>query len=298
VHIFSTLFFKRLRDQGGYDNVKRWTRSIDVFAYDFLFVPVNYSFHWSLAVVCNPVHFLRTAEAVQAGSEGAGTEFRISGGSFTVILLDSLMCHKVGTVTAKVQSFLFGELHTKKGIALSNTEKRRVKTALGGKKIQVTAKAPQQDNSCDCGVFVCKCVEHLLAPVEDAYGQRRSRLHRLHRAASCLSKRGGRTRKQWVDSVIRPDWFGPGDVARLRSTIKGLISRVKEENDRRAAEAKAAKEARKRKKAERRERKRKKRGAPAPTGASAAEPRTHALPKARLREVAEERKENCALSAE
>ena len=38
----------------GYESVRRWTKNVDIFTKDFLFVPINESLHWSLAVVCWP----------------------------------------------------------------------------------------------------------------------------------------------------------------------------------------------------------------------------------------------------
>ena len=34
--------------------VHRWTRDVDIFSKEFLFIPINYELHWSLAIVCNP----------------------------------------------------------------------------------------------------------------------------------------------------------------------------------------------------------------------------------------------------
>ncbi|XP_062378897.1 sentrin-specific protease 6 isoform X1 [Sardina pilchardus] len=68
-HIFSTFFYKHLtqgRQRGGgtngkqplkkrrHDRVKSWTRHVDLFEKDFLFVPINKSAHWFLAIVCFP----------------------------------------------------------------------------------------------------------------------------------------------------------------------------------------------------------------------------------------------------
>ncbi|XP_041928777.1 sentrin-specific protease 6 isoform X2 [Alosa sapidissima] len=67
-HIFSTFFYKHLtqgRRRDGtngkeplkkrrHDRVKSWTRHVDLFEKDFLFVPINTSAHWFLAIVCFP----------------------------------------------------------------------------------------------------------------------------------------------------------------------------------------------------------------------------------------------------
>lgn len=44
-----------------HDNVKRWTskKGINLFDKDFIFVPINESSHWYLAVICFPGHALK-----------------------------------------------------------------------------------------------------------------------------------------------------------------------------------------------------------------------------------------------
>ncbi|XP_039674181.1 sentrin-specific protease 7 isoform X2 [Perca fluviatilis] len=68
-HVFSSFFYKQLtrRDnasegvtsdscqrQRRHQRVKTWTRHVDIFNKDFLFVPVNQEAHWYLVVICFP----------------------------------------------------------------------------------------------------------------------------------------------------------------------------------------------------------------------------------------------------
>ncbi|CAL8285180.1 unnamed protein product [Gadus morhua 'NCC'] len=67
-HVFSSFFFRQLsrrRAQGEevpalltrevrHQRVKTWTRHVDIFTKDFLFVPVNQEAHWYLLVICFP----------------------------------------------------------------------------------------------------------------------------------------------------------------------------------------------------------------------------------------------------
>ncbi|VDK29820.1 unnamed protein product [Gongylonema pulchrum] len=48
-YAFSTFFYSTLSSKG-YASVKRWTRKIDIFAYELLLVPVHLGAHWCLAV--------------------------------------------------------------------------------------------------------------------------------------------------------------------------------------------------------------------------------------------------------
>lgn len=82
IHVFSTFFFstltkkvsagakchdfipKHMRSQlskdsdakafARHNNVKKWTKGVDLFAKDFIVVPINEDMHWYLAIVCFP----------------------------------------------------------------------------------------------------------------------------------------------------------------------------------------------------------------------------------------------------
>ncbi|KAJ8004083.1 hypothetical protein DPEC_G00155100 [Dallia pectoralis] len=67
-HVFSSFFYKQLTRQDTFQEeaagipardrrhqrVKTWTRHVDIFDKDFLFVPVNHEAHWYLVVICFP----------------------------------------------------------------------------------------------------------------------------------------------------------------------------------------------------------------------------------------------------
>nr|XP_020475099.1 sentrin-specific protease 6 [Monopterus albus] len=69
IHVFSSFFYKRLNQREHrnipdttnlplqkrkHNRVKTWTRHVDLFQKDFIFVPINESAHWYLAVICFP----------------------------------------------------------------------------------------------------------------------------------------------------------------------------------------------------------------------------------------------------
>ncbi|XP_075058749.1 sentrin-specific protease 6 isoform X3 [Mixophyes fleayi] len=69
IHIFSSFFYKRLNQRERrnlqdsanltlqkrrHGRVKTWTRHVDIFQKDFIFVPLNEAAHWFLAVICFP----------------------------------------------------------------------------------------------------------------------------------------------------------------------------------------------------------------------------------------------------
>ena len=64
VYAFSSMFYtklceKRPRGENGerrtqHSNVKRWTKNVDLFSKDFIFIPINIGAHWSLICVVRP----------------------------------------------------------------------------------------------------------------------------------------------------------------------------------------------------------------------------------------------------
>ncbi|XP_066541634.1 sentrin-specific protease 6 isoform X2 [Hoplias malabaricus] len=65
-HVFSSFFYKSLTQKDHlnttglsmqerrHNRVKTWTRHLDLFEKDFVFVPINQSAHWYLAIICFP----------------------------------------------------------------------------------------------------------------------------------------------------------------------------------------------------------------------------------------------------
>ncbi|XP_067265373.1 sentrin-specific protease 7 isoform X3 [Chanodichthys erythropterus] len=98
-HVFSSFFYKQLtrRDNANEDStstpaqvrrhqrVRTWTRHVDIFDKDFLFVPVNQEAHWYLVVICfpgleEPQYVKRDGSLQSDGSEGLGeSEVEIHG---------------------------------------------------------------------------------------------------------------------------------------------------------------------------------------------------------------------------
>lgn len=59
VYFFNTYFFASLTNTPrgtrgiNYEAVQKWTRSVDLFDYDYVVVPINESAHWYVAIICN-----------------------------------------------------------------------------------------------------------------------------------------------------------------------------------------------------------------------------------------------------
>ncbi|KAM6228178.1 sentrin-specific protease 2-like isoform 1-T2 [Porphyrio hochstetteri] len=50
VFAFNTFFYLKLCS-GGYSAVKRWSKGVDLFSKDIIFVPVHLRCHWTLGVI-------------------------------------------------------------------------------------------------------------------------------------------------------------------------------------------------------------------------------------------------------
>ena len=61
-YIFNSYFYKRLTQKQSpkpspiqmHDQVKKWTRNVDIFEKDFVVIPINEHSHWYLAIICFP----------------------------------------------------------------------------------------------------------------------------------------------------------------------------------------------------------------------------------------------------
>ncbi|XP_062163457.1 probable ubiquitin-like-specific protease 2B isoform X2 [Alnus glutinosa] len=64
-HFFNSFFFRKLADmdkdptsasdgRAAFLRVRKWTRKVDIFEKDYIFIPVNFNLHWSLIVICHP----------------------------------------------------------------------------------------------------------------------------------------------------------------------------------------------------------------------------------------------------
>ncbi|XP_028215735.1 probable disease resistance protein At4g27220 [Glycine soja] len=69
-HFFNCFFFPKLVDlstdnrsiacdgKAAFQRVSNWTRKVNLFKKDYIFIPINYSLHWSLIVICHPAEVM------------------------------------------------------------------------------------------------------------------------------------------------------------------------------------------------------------------------------------------------
>ncbi|CAN7984496.1 unnamed protein product [Ixodes hexagonus] len=125
VHAVTTHFINVLRNRG-YEAVRRWTESVDLFDMDLVLVPVHDLDHWSLAA-------LRMQERTFVLYDSMGRENR--------------PCYQT------LMAYLRKEHRDKKQRPLVEPE--------GGWGCQFAKGIPMQSNTHDCGVFVCLYAERL-----------------------------------------------------------------------------------------------------------------------------------------
>ncbi|KAI8641356.1 Senp1 mutant in complex with sumo-1 [Parasitella parasitica] len=123
LHCFNTFFCSTLRDQG-FAKVKRWTKRVDIFAKDVLFVPINQSYHWVLGMM--------------------------DMNKKIVAVYDSLGGNHDHTLSLFL-SYLEQEHLDKKKTPFDTSDWQK----------QTPKDIPQQGNMSDCGAFTCTFAERL-----------------------------------------------------------------------------------------------------------------------------------------
>ncbi|XP_036914863.1 sentrin-specific protease 7 isoform X4 [Sturnira hondurensis] len=203
-HIFSSFFYKCLTRkesnltednpdlsmaQKRHKRVRTWTRNINIFNKDYIFVPVNESSHWYLAVICFPwleeavyEDFPQTipqeaqAQQTEHDNKTIGdkdddphTTSTLSLGTAEsqstemnmllpkkickrpcILILDSLKAASIQNTVQNLREYLEVEWEVKR-----KTHREFNKTNM----VDLCPKVPKQDNSSDCGVYLLQYVE-------------------------------------------------------------------------------------------------------------------------------------------
>ncbi|KAI7862089.1 Senp1 mutant in complex with sumo-1 [Spinellus fusiger] len=123
IHCFNTFFYSTIRESG-YSKVKRWTKRVDIFAKDLVFVPINQSLHWVLAVFDMKRTLVRVYDSLGGGHD------------YTLKLLLNYLREEHLDKKKKVLDTSDWTLESPKNI-------------------------PHQKNGSDCGVFTCTFAERL-----------------------------------------------------------------------------------------------------------------------------------------
>ncbi|CAH9084628.1 unnamed protein product [Cuscuta epithymum] len=201
-HFFNCFFFQKLigldKDpsqacdgKSAFQRIRRWTMKVDIFKKGYIFIPINFSLHWSLIVICHP------GEVADYRDDEMETSSRVP----CILHLDSLRGSHKG-LNNLFQSYLCEEWEARHG-GLQDENIRRKFLNLQF----IHPKLPQQDNLFDCGLFLLHYVELFVeqAPIN---------FNPFRLSPEYLSK----------------DWFQPKDVSQKRDCIRNLIYEILKQN--------------------------------------------------------------------
>ncbi|XP_043847940.1 sentrin-specific protease 7 isoform X2 [Dromiciops gliroides] len=200
-HIFSSFFYKCLTRkennsieenpnlsmaQRRHKRVRTWTRHINIFNKDYIFVPVNEASHWYLAVICFPwlegpvyedfphqlsqqfkyqqcQHDFQTLDndphitsSLSLDTEDPQSTLKNISESKKmckrpcILILDSLKAGSVQNTVQILREYLEVEWEVRR-----KTHREFSKTNM----VDLCPKVPKQDNSSDCGVYLLQYVE-------------------------------------------------------------------------------------------------------------------------------------------
>uniref|UniRef100_A0A8B9QHM1 SUMO specific peptidase 7 n=1 Tax=Apteryx owenii TaxID=8824 RepID=A0A8B9QHM1_APTOW len=200
-HIFSSFFYKCLTRteknsegdpkvtaaQRRHKRVRTWTRHINIFSKDYIFVPVNEESHWYIAVICFPwleeavyeecpnqtslYHQLQQSP-LQSEKESQSTRtssvlIKLLFVVFVVyrpciLILDSLKAGSLQNTVQVLREYLEAEWEAKR-----KTHREFSKSTM----IDFCPRVPKQDNSSDCGVYLLQYVESFFQNPIDNFEQ-------------------------------------------------------------------------------------------------------------------------------
>ncbi|KAJ6809375.1 putative ubiquitin-like-specific protease 2B [Iris pallida] len=197
-HFFNSFFFRKLADldkdresaskgRAAFLRVRKWTRKVDIFGKDFIFIPVNFNLHWSLLVICHP------GEAIT--SEGKKGNVVDPPKVPCILHMDSIKGSHSGLKNL-LQSYLWEEWKER------HPETPEENSSKFSHLRFIPLELPQQENSFDCGLFLLHYVELFL---EEAP---------LNFSPFKITK---------FSKFLTVDWFSPSEASFKRSYIRKLV---------------------------------------------------------------------------
>ncbi|KAJ6860177.1 ubiquitin-like-specific protease 2B isoform X2 [Populus alba x Populus x berolinensis] len=201
-HFFNSFFFRKLADldkgpsnacEGriAFQRVRKWTRKLNIFEKDYIFIPVNYSLHWSLIVICHP------GEVVHSREDESGNSRKVP----CILHMDSIRGSHKGLKNL-IQSYLYEEWRERHNETVDDTLSKFLHLRF------VALELPQQENLYDCGLFLLHYVELFLeeAPIDFSP-------FKITEFSNFLSR----------------NWFIPGEASLKRTHIQKLIYEIIED---------------------------------------------------------------------
>nr|XP_024365449.1 ubiquitin-like-specific protease 2 isoform X2 [Physcomitrium patens] len=195
LHFFNSFFFSKLAEDGiggpaAFERVKKWTRKVNIFEKDFIFIPVNQSLHWSLIIICHP------GQMWDVTTDGSPV------GDACILHLDSMEGFHRG-LDRYIKSYLFQEWKERNPNEITNPYEVSYAEEFFSEMPYRYSKVPQQDNNCDCGLFLLHYVELFLKTAPPVYRTKRQ--------------------KGFPTQFLQRNWFKPSEASAKRLVIKKLI---------------------------------------------------------------------------
>ncbi|KAK9271240.1 hypothetical protein L1049_026830 [Liquidambar formosana] len=165
--------------------VRKWTRKLNLFEKDYIFIPVNFSLHWSLVVICHP------GEVANFKDEDKDKALKVP----CILHMDSIKGTHTG-LKNHVQSYLWEEWKERQNEASEEMSSKFFNLRF------VPLELPQQENSFDCGLFLLHYAELFL---EEAP---------LNFNPFKITK---------FSNFLSVDWFPPAEASLKRALIQRII---------------------------------------------------------------------------
>ncbi|KDP41478.1 hypothetical protein JCGZ_15885 [Jatropha curcas] len=196
-HFFNSFFFRKLADldkdpssasdgRAAFLRVHKWTRKVDIFGKDYVFIPVNFNLHWSLLVICHP------GEVAGYNDKDLGNSLRVP----CILHMDSIKGTHAGLKNL-VQSYLWEEWKARQKETSEDLSSKFLNLRF------VPLELPQQENSFDCGLFLLHYLELFLAEAP------------LNFSPFKINE---------LSKFLNVDWFPPAEASLKRTLIQRLIS--------------------------------------------------------------------------
>lgn len=124
VYAFNTFFTQKLLTSG-HSGVRRWTKKVDLFAYDIIPVPVHVSnIHWCMAIINMKEKTIKYYDSMGASNN---------------------------RVLSALEDYLRDE----------SLDKRKIQFDMSDWSKENVSNSPRQENGSDCGVFSCMTAEFI-----------------------------------------------------------------------------------------------------------------------------------------
>ncbi|KAL7208150.1 hypothetical protein ACSBR1_029989 [Camellia fascicularis] len=198
---FNSFFFRKLIDldkdppssfegRAAFQRVRKWTRKVNLFEKDYVLIPVNFNYHWSLIVICHP------GEVAKFQDEDVEKSLKVP----CILHMDSIKGNHTG-LKDFIQSYLWEEWKERQKEASEDISSKFFSLRF------VPLELPQQQNSFDCGLFLLHYVERFLDEAP------------LNFSPFKITK---------FSNFLNVDWFPAAEPSLKRVHIEKLINKILE----------------------------------------------------------------------